>query len=132
MDVSIVISLISLAGSVTGAYFIYRASVKATNVEDKKVDQAAYDRAIEFYQKQLDDMTKQIDRATAQVDRLNLQIEKMSSQLGAERDVSNALKSQVAILKAQVEVLNDTMSELKSRVGQRIKPSHPPLEESRH
>jgi peptidoglycan hydrolase CwlO-like protein len=131
MDVSIVISLISLAGSVTGAYFIYRASVKATNVEDKKVDQAAYDRAIEFYQRQLDDMTKQIDRAMAQADRLNLQLEKVTSELGAERGTTAALKSQVDILKTQVELLNNTIADLKARVGQRIKPSEPQLEESR-
>jgi peptidoglycan hydrolase CwlO-like protein len=130
MDVSIVISLISLAGSVTGAYFTYRASVKATNVEDKKVDQAAYDRAIEFYQRQLDDMTKQIDRAMAQADRLNLQLEKVTSELGTERGMTAALKSQVDILKTQVELLNNTIADLKSRVGQRIKPSHPPLEGS--
>jgi peptidoglycan hydrolase CwlO-like protein len=120
VDVSIVISLISLAGSVIGAYFIYRASVKATNVEDKKVDQAAYDRAIEFYQKQLDDMSKQIDRATAQVDRLNLQLDKVTSELGTERGTNAVLKSQVDILKNQAELLNNTIADLKARVGQRI------------
>lgn len=128
MDPAIIVAGISGGVAIVSIIFTYRSSIKATKVDEKKVDQAAYDRAIDFYQKQLDDATKQIDRVTSQMDRLNIQIEKMSTQLAGEQDISNTLRNQVYTLNTQVRLLNDTIIELRERLGQRYgKPKTKPV-----
>jgi chromosome segregation ATPase len=120
MDPAIVVAGISGGVALMSIVFTYGSSIKATKVDEKKVDQAAFDRAIDFYKKQLDDADKQMDRVTAQMDRLNLQLESVSTQLGKEQDVSNILRNQVRVLQTQVNLLTGTIDDLRTRLGERL------------
>ena len=125
-DPTVIIAVISAITALIGAFFTYRASVKATNVEDKKVDQEAYDQAILFYQKQLDDANKQIDRVTTQMDRMSASLERVSNQLATEQNVSTSLRSQVRTLDGQIELLRTTVADLRARLQQTTNtPPHP-------
>lgn len=120
MHVEIIIAVVSFFTSIVSGYFVYRASTKATSVEGRKVDQEAFDRAVTFYQRQLDDATKQLDRITTQADRLGMQLEKVMTQLASEQDVSNLLRNQVRSLQLQVEVLSTTLADFRARIGEKV------------
>lgn len=119
MDTSLVIAILAFASSTVGGYFAYRSSIQANRVESRKVDQTAYDRAIEFYQKQLDDANKQIERITSQMDKLNLQLDRVTIQLGAEQDISASLRKQVLVLQSQLGILGETIADLRSKINRR-------------
>jgi peptidoglycan hydrolase CwlO-like protein len=120
MDPAIIVACISGVVAFTSIVFTYRSSIKATKVDEKKVDQEAYERAMDFSQQQLDYAAKQIDRMTSQIDRLNLQLESVSTQLSKEQDVSNAFRNQVRVLHSQVDILTGTIEDLRIRLGERL------------
>lgn len=108
MNPAVVIAAISAVAAVAAALITARTSLRASKVEDRKVDQSAYDQAIGFYEKQL-------ERVTTQMDRLNGQLDRVTTQLASEQDVSNALRNQVRLLQTQVDTLSQMLTDLKGR-----------------
>src|SRR5215217_4542907 len=105
-----VAAAISAFAAIVAAIVTYRNSKNATKVEDRKVDLATYNQAVEFYDKQLAHQVRELDRVTAQVDRVNTQLDRVTSQLESEQIISNSLREKVRILQTTVDTLTSTIS----------------------
>lgn len=111
MNGSTISALIAAASAIVCAVLVFRSSSRASKIEEKKVDQSAYDQAVSFYEKQL-------DRITVQFDRVNSQLDKVTTQLASEQDVSNVLRNQVRTLQSQVDGLNLIIVDLKTQLAE--------------
>lgn len=106
IDGAIVIAAVSAVGSGFAAYLAYRASSRANDIGEKKVDAEAYDRSHAFYEKLL-------GQADTQLERLRVQVERLNDQLAKEQDVSNLLRNHVRTLQSQVDSMEGTMQQLR-------------------
>lgn len=116
MDAQVIIATVAAVTAIASAWFTYRASMKASQISEMKVDQEAYDRAVGFYQKQLDDAGKQVDRINLQMERLQTQLDRVSTQLDQEKNTSSILRSQITNLQSQVDTLNGRIIELRTQL----------------
>jgi small-conductance mechanosensitive channel len=101
--------LAGFLGSVPGV-LAYRASTKANAQTERKVDGEAYERAQQFWEKQLGAADLQLERVRSQLDRI-------SDQLSKEQDISNYLRDQIRVLQGQVRILEDLVAELQNAPG---------------
>lgn len=116
----VVVALVAgLLGAVPGT-LAFRASSRANDVNARKVDQEAYDRAIAFHSRMLDEANRQLDRVTAQLDRVTAQLERVNQELSKEQSGSRVLQQQVRALEQTVELLNATIADLRSKLSQRM------------
>jgi septal ring factor EnvC (AmiA/AmiB activator) len=115
----VVAVLAGVLGAVPGT-LAYRASSRANDVNARKVDQEAYDRAVLFYTKQLDDANKQMDRVRVQIDTLQDQLGKVNTRLIEEQEASVGLRVQLRGLQSTVDILNRTIDDLKLRLEMRV------------
>ena len=114
------ISIAALAGSLISALVALKASRNATSVENRKVDQVAYDNAVKFYTQQLERLERQVDRLNDQLEKLTTRLERVTTQLQSEQNVSYALREQIRdlvtqrdVLENRVKVLQDTLQALR-------------------
>lgn len=105
---------ISAITAIMAAILTYRNSKNATRVEDRKVDLATYNQAVDFYDKQLAHQVRELDRVTAQMDRVNAQLDRVTSQLESEQVISSSLREKVRILQSTVDTLTHTISQLRN------------------
>lgn len=116
----IVVAMVAgMLGAIPGA-LAYKSSKRANAANERKVDQEAYDRAVLFYQRQVDDANKQLDRVQAQVDSLQDQLRRVNGQLFDEQEASAGFRSQIRGLQATVDILNSTINDLKVRLEVRV------------
>ncbi|MEV0382435.1 hypothetical protein [Nonomuraea sp. NPDC050643] len=106
-DPSVLAAIVAGLAAVVGAWFAYRASTKANQLADRKVDMEAYDRNIVYYEKLIANLEKDVERFRTSVDRVN-------AQLAQEQDVSNALRNQVRTMQAQLDLLERTLNEYRT------------------
>jgi peptidoglycan hydrolase CwlO-like protein len=118
MNPSVIVAIVAAVAAAFSAFVAYRASTRATRVEEKKVDQAAYDVALKYYEQSLGIITTQADRMSSQLD-------KVSTQLAAEQDVSNRLRSEMRILQQKVQELSRTIAELREHGTPPYVPARP-------
>lgn len=124
------VTVAALAGvpALAAAWYTYRASTRAataqaeaarmaTNLESRKVDQEAYDRAQAIYEKALAEAEKQAERMQKQVDQMRGQVDRLNEQLAKEQDVSNSLRNQVRTLQVSVDSMESTMVQLRAQLG---------------
>ena len=111
--------------SVISAFLAYRSSKNATSVENRKVDQVAYDNAVKFYTQQLERLERQVDKLNEQLERLSRRLEQVTGQLQAEQNLSYSLREQIRDLMVQrdalegrVKVLQQTLHALKHQADE--------------
>lgn len=106
-DPSVLVAIIAGMAAVIGAGFSFRASTKANQLADRKVDMEAYDRNIVYYEKLIANLEKDVERFRTSVDRVN-------AQLAQEQDVSNALRNQVRTMQSQLDLLERTLNDYRT------------------
>lgn len=84
------------------AWFAYRSSSSANKVENRKVDNEAYEKAQAAYERLLDRLQRQVDVLQSNLDRVN-------GMLASEQDVSNKLRNQIRLLTSQLAELEATI-----------------------
>jgi septal ring factor EnvC (AmiA/AmiB activator) len=115
----VVATIAGIMGAIPGV-LAWRASSKANALNSRKVDQDAYDKAVAFHSRLLDDANRQIDRVTGHLDRVTTQLDRVNEELAKEQSSNVILKGQIRALESTVQLLNDTINDLKARLAQRI------------
>ncbi|WP_157253225.1 hypothetical protein [Nonomuraea typhae] len=106
MTPEIWVSIVAGVSAVVGAGFSFRASTRANQLAERKVEQEAYDKNIAYYEKLVARLEKDLDQLRATVDRAN-------DQLAHEQDVSKALRDQIRTMQRQLDILERTLNELR-------------------
>jgi gas vesicle protein len=96
---------IAAAAALIAAYLSYRASTKANQVSDRKVDLEEHRDAIERLKKIIDEQDRYSERQRMQVDRLSTSMESVQTQLTRETQISSVLRDEIRALQGQVALL---------------------------
>lgn len=107
---TIVVALIAVPGAIFASVVALMNNKRASAIENRKVDQEAYDRAVKFYREQLEFFD-------AQLDKMRTQIESMSGELADERVTSATLRAKVATLEGQLAMLKQTLATMRAGVA---------------
>ena len=131
---------VAIVPGAVAAWFAYRASSKAANstetvaaqnaaielhkleIDRRRMDDEAVQRARVTYEQILVEMRSELDRVHKQVERVQDQYDRVARQLSTEQDVSNKLRNEVRQLQRQVDDLTAQIAVLES-VAARLRTS---------
>jgi small-conductance mechanosensitive channel len=102
---AVVAAVVAAIAAIVGGLLSYRASTRANNVSDRKVDLEEYRDAQARLQQIIVEQDRHNDRLRVQVDRTNAQMDLLQQQVAREVDVSNALRNEVRALQGQIMLL---------------------------
>lgn len=109
MDPSMVVAMIAGTVAILSGLLTYRASSQATNVDRRRVDAEAYERAKVIYEGGFALSEQQIKALRDHVERLEAQIKR-------EREVSDELRRQIQGLRDTVARMENHMSLMKTHM----------------
>lgn len=105
MNASVVAAVVAAVAATAAAWLSYKASTRANQVSDRKVDLEEWRDQTARYKQIIDEQDRYNERLRSQIDRLNAQMDAVQAQLAKEYDVSSALRDQIRALQGQVRSL---------------------------
>lgn len=97
------------------SFFISRRS---TRVEESKVDQAAYEKALKYYDQTLDRQNQDLSRVYTQLDRVQSELDKEKNENSNLKGTVGVLQSQINIMQTQAGIMQSTIDDLRTTISE--------------